>query len=339
MEASETNNGGHHLGTQGRGRWTRMESYSTETLFDARRVVAWNNIYSTRLAMTDFIPQRGDFTAGLQLGHLGGVGLARLVTGGCTIRRAARHIDHQSPELYSFIIQAKGKGQFAQGRNETVLRAGDFTLCASAAPHYCAVDDGAEILLIRVPVGIIRDYLPHPELLCGRRLPAREGLTPAASAMAYSVWSHVERGFSSLCYEETVAHQLLELIAISYSMVFGRMLDGPSRDSALFSEVRDFIEDHLRDGELSAAFIADALDISPADMRDMFARRNDTLRGFILRRRLEEIARRIRDPKWRGATVSEIAFGWGFNSAAHFTRSFRARYGISPVQYRNEAVN
>jgi len=316
-----------------------MESYSTETLFDAGRVVAWNNIYSSRLAVTDFIPQRGDFTAGLQLGHLGDVGLARLVTGRCTIRRTAKHIDQQCPQIYSFIIQARGNGLFAQGDHETVLHAGDFTLCGSAAPHYCAVGDGAEILLVRVPVDLILDYLPHPELLCGRRLPARAGLTPTASTMAYSLWGHIERGFSSLCYEEPIAHQLLELIAISYSMVFGGILDGPSCDSALFRQIREFIEDHLRDRKLSAGSIASALGISPSDIREMFAARNDTLRSFIHRRRLEEIARRIRDPKWRGATVSEIAYGWGFNSAAHFTRSFRARFGVSPVQYRTESIN
>jgi len=37
---------------------------------------------------------------------------------------------------------------------------------------------------------------------------------------------------------------------------------------------------------------------------------------------------------WRSLTVSEIAFSWGFNSAAHFTRAFRAKYGMAPSEYR-----
>ncbi|WP_017522391.1 helix-turn-helix domain-containing protein [Pusillimonas noertemannii] len=32
--------------------------------------------------------------------------------------------------------------------------------------------------------------------------------------------------------------------------------------------------------------------------------------------------------------VSEIAYAWGFNSIAHFSRVFRARYGMSPFEYR-----
>ncbi len=55
---------------------------------------------------------------------------------------------------------------------------------------------------------------------------------------------------------------------------------------------------------------------------------------YILRRRLEECARQLADPRWRGHSISDIAFGWGFNSAPHFSRSFRELYGTSPRDYR-----
>jgi len=32
--------------------------------------------------------------------------------------------------------------------------------------------------------------------------------------------------------------------------------------------------------------------------------------------------------------VSEIAFGLGFNDAAHFSRAFRVRFGASPREWR-----
>ena len=34
------------------------------------------------------------------------------------------------------------------------------------------------------------------------------------------------------------------------------------------------------------------------------------------------------------AHVSEIAFAWGFNDAAHFSRAFRERFGCSPRELR-----
>ncbi len=42
----------------------------------------------------------------------------------------------------------------------------------------------------------------------------------------------------------------------------------------------------------------------------------------------------MRDPAWSGQTLMKIAFSWGFNSAAHFTRSFRDQFGMSPREYR-----
>jgi AraC-like DNA-binding protein len=35
--------------------------------------------------------------------------------------------------------------------------------------------------------------------------------------------------------------------------------------------------------------------------------------------------------------LAEIAARWGFRSAAHFTRAFRARYGLTPAEHRRAA--
>jgi AraC-like DNA-binding protein len=66
----------------------------------------------------------------------------------------------------------------------------------------------------------------------------------------------------------------------------------------------------------------------------IFATSSETVSSYILRRRLEECARQLSDPHWSGHSIAEIAFAWGFNSASHFTRSFRDRFGASPRHYR-----
>jgi AraC-like DNA-binding protein len=38
-----------------------------------------------------------------------------------------------------------------------------------------------------------------------------------------------------------------------------------------------------------------------------------------------------------GKTVAEAAFESGFESASHFSHSFRQRFGVSPVSVRNQA--
>jgi len=315
-----------------------MESFTTETLLQGKRAQAWNEIYSTRLSATDFIPQNVDFSAGLKVGGLGQIGLARLVTGPCTIRRTDDHISGSTPRLYSFLIQLNGRGHFLQGRNEAVLRQGDFTMCDNAVPHFFSLDDNAEMLLVRVPDDVINDYLPYPELLCGRRLPAAEGLTPTAGVLACSLWQRLERGFSS-AHEDSVAHQLLDIISTSYSVVFGPEISGPYLDASMHERAISYIEDHIRDGDLNARGVADALGILPGELMGLFSRRGDSARAYILRRRLELAARQLRSPRWRGSTVAEIAYGLGFTSLPLFTRAYRRRFGMSPGDYRKAQFN
>lgn len=315
-----------------------MERFSTETLVEAARAQAWNEIYSSRLAATDFIPRKGDFSADLTLGDLGGIGLARLVTGPCTIRRTDDHIAAGMRRVYSFLIQLKGKGQFLQGENEAVLQRGDFTMCDSAVPHFYNLDDDAETLLVRVPADMIGDYLPYPDLLCGRRLPAQDGLTPTAAVMACSLWQQLERGFTS-AHADSIAHQLLDMISTSYKLVFGPQINGPFADAVQHERATGFIEDHIRDPHLTQQMIAEALGLSGRDLLAMFSRRGDSLRGYILRRRLERAARQLRSPRWRGSTVAEIAYGLGFTSLPLFTRAYRRRFGLSPGDYRKAQFN
>ncbi|MEJ0042287.1 MAG: helix-turn-helix domain-containing protein [Rhizomicrobium sp.] len=58
----------------------------------------------------------------------------------------------------------------------------------------------------------------------------------------------------------------------------------------------------------------------------------ETVSDYVLRRRLEECGRQLADVLWRQRTITEIAFGWGFNNATHFARVFRNHYGTNPAR-------
>ncbi len=308
-----------------------MERFSTEGLRSAGRVQAWNEIYSDMLAAADFIPEAEDFSAGLQMCQVGPLDLARLATGRCTIRRTAAHIDDATPRRYSFIIQASGRGLFVHGDSEVVLNRGDFALCDHAQPHSRVLEDNAEMLLIRVPAEMIREYLPDPEQLCGRRLPGNVGMASAAGIWVRSLWRRLEGGLPS-DYDTCLAHHLLDLIATPYSMVFGsaRALC----EEREFAAIRNHVEQRLYDPDFKSGSIADAMRIEPQQVRKAFALFDETASSYLLRRRLAEAARRLRDPRWRGHTIAEIAYCCGFASNACFSRAFRERYEQTPKEYR-----
>ena len=48
---------------------------------------------------------------------------------------------------------------------------------------------------------------------------------------------------------------------------------------------------------------------------------------YIWERRLEACSRDLLEPRLAGRPVADIAYGRGFNDAAHFSRAFRERFG------------
>jgi AraC-like DNA-binding protein len=316
-----------------------VESYKASTLPGRTRSVAWNELYSSRLEKADVIPADLErFDAELRLGNLGPVRVARISCGRSSIARTPHHIGHALGRVFSFVLQVRGEGVLAHYGHECVLREGDITLCDSAAPHSYVVADGSEILMLRVPANILKEHLPSPEYFCGRHLQANEGLTSTVAAAATSLCAHLETGLS-VDFQNRVARHLLDLIATSYAIAFDSVgTPTSSIVSGRHAKVKLYIEQHLRDPDLSPCSIAGRLKLSSRYLRMIFASSNETVSAYILRRRLEECARQMADAQWRGHSIAEIAFAWGFNSAPHFTRSFRERYGLSPRHYRRQQL-
>jgi AraC family transcriptional activator of tynA and feaB len=302
------------------------------------RVAAWNELFSSQLDRVDLIPaSMEDFRAELRVGMLGPLRFARVICGSIAIERTPTHIaqaQRQQRNIFTFILQARGTATFSHYGHETRLAEGDCTLCHSAAPYSYRIESPSEIVMVRVPGPLLKEHLPSPEYFCGRHLAAGSGLTCTLAAVTRSICTQLEFG-PRFDFQNRVARHLLEIIATAYAIAFDSL---PTQVSSVVSgrhaKVKLYIEQHLRDPDLTPSLIAQRLNLSPRYLRMIFATSHETVTAYILRRRLEECARQMADPRWRGHSIAEIAFAWGFNSAPHFTRSFRDRYGVSPREYR-----
>jgi len=233
---------------------------------------------------------------------------------------------------HGLIVQVRGRSSFDHYGHSIQLAAGDLTLCDHAAPYRLVPEEAGEVLVLRIPTTLLKEHLPSPEGFCGHRLAGSDGLCSIAAAMAVSLFGKVQAGLG-LPYEDRVARHLLDVIATAYAIAF-QSAPNSSIVSGRHATVKLFIEQHLRDPELCPRLVAERLKLSSRYLRMIFATGNETVSAYILRRRLEECARQIGDASWRGHSLTEIAFSWGFNSAPHFTRSFRDRFDMSPRDYR-----
>ncbi|MFD7713301.1 helix-turn-helix domain-containing protein [Streptomyces sp. NPDC059786] len=132
---------------------------------------------------------------------------------------------------------------------------------------------------------------------------------------------------------ELMARNVVDLLGVLADDVLGRSdEETPGGNRALLLRVQAFIDRHLADPDLTPQVIAGAHHISLRYLHKLFESADATVGRWIQRRRLEECRR---DLALHGsATIAAVAHRWGFTSAAHFSRVFRAAYGMSPREWR-----
>ncbi|MCO8270358.1 helix-turn-helix domain-containing protein [Actinoplanes sp. TRM 88003] len=105
--------------------------------------------------------------------------------------------------------------------------------------------------------------------------------------------------------------------------------------SALLAQVRAYVAQHLPDPGLGPDAIAAALNVSVRHLYDVCSRAGFSVEQWIIDRRLEAARRDLTDPAYAGRPISAIARRRGFRSPAHFTRRFKAAYGVTPSEWRS----
>jgi len=97
------------------------------------------------------------------------------------------------------------------------------------------------------------------------------------------------------------------------------------------------IRDNLGLSELSPDWLALKLDISRASLYRIFVSRGGVMR-HVQERRLLAVQAALSDPL-ETRRLSRLASDLGFSSEAHFSRSFRARFGVTASAYRKSQLD
>jgi len=82
--------------------------------------------------------------------------------------------------------------------------------------------------------------------------------------------------------------------------------------------------------------VARGCEISTRYLHELLRDTNQTLGQWIREQRLEACRDSLKDSNNR-QTVAEIAYRWGFGDHAQFSRAFKARFGLSPKEFRDRA--
>jgi AraC-like DNA-binding protein len=301
----------------------------------ATRVDYWQQVVDEAFCPLEVkTPDGLDARDRLRVGQVGAVRVLELsMSRSHLVKRGHAQIRRLDAERYTVNVQERGRGMVEQDGRQALLAPGDLAFVDTSRPSRWAYRSAGNVTLVfpRALVPLRQDELSR---LTGVRIRGDRGIGALVSSVARQLPAHFDDGRAA--EQARLGSALLDLFTAALATRLDRAAEVPpeSRQRALFHQLLAFIEARLGDPDLSPAGIAAANYISPRYLYKVFETEQASVAAWIRRRRLERCRSDLLDPAQRHTPVSAIAARWGFASAAHFSRAFRAAYGLPPAEYR-----
>lgn len=317
-----------------------VTEFSTDAVAASERFALWEEATDqshmrNRLRSND----HDNFRARMRGLGLGEVQVAALAYPHLEITRTAKLIRQSDPEVYQINYFLGGQGSVSLDRRDVMLGAGDLVVMDSSRPYRGDVhaDPGR---WSHVTVQCPRGLLPLPERsvqrLLGVSISGRSGMGGVFARWLSDLNARADE-FAPADIP-TLASVTVDLLAsvMAHCLETEGALSPEARRTALRAQVIAFVERNLTDPDLTPQAVAEAHHISRRLLQQLLAEDGTSPAAWIRHRRLEHCRLDLANPRLNARPIQAIAARWGFTNPVHFSRLFRAAYGIPPRAYRDQ---
>ena len=251
-----------------------------------------------------------------------------------SLQRSSKEPYLNRHDAYLMVMLLSGDYLMQQNGKDVLLQPGDMTLYDATRPHqvHCQ-GESTEVIYLSIPRTVFRDRVSGIDHCTALRIPGRQGIGSIAANFLRSSVTHADQmqphEFSSL------AEHALDLLALAVTSVRPGNFSLSRSRSVSLNMIKTFIEQNLRDAELDTGFIVRHAGLSARYINTLFEEEGTSLMRYVWKRRLENCRKELQNPLYAGYRLSDIAFRWGFNDTAHFSRAFKQQFGCSPREFRH----
>lgn len=308
-----------------------QRALTTDDVPEGKRLRYWREM--TSQAFLDLRPERTSseaFFGSIQPSRLGWLRLAHVRSCAQHVHRGTQEIVNSPRPIYFVNFQLEGESTCRQGREETRMTPGDFALVDATRPFELAFNHAFCHVVFELPHHVLRPRLADAEGAAGVVVRGADGLGSLVSGYL--------RAAATLA-EPRAGDALSDTVVDLLALAFGASADAaararPSADDARIRAMRAYVERNLADPTLAPARLAAHFRVSTRYVHKLFERHGESVMQGIVRRRLERCRDDLADPAKRKRSIADVALGWGFADLSHFGRVFRARFGVTPREWR-----
>lgn len=308
---------------------------STAEVVPAQRLAYWSDVVCDTYVQLECDAPHGTapFEGEIAVDRLSALALTRVTSTAQTVRRTPAILSRASEDRFLVSIQTAGRGVVSQDGRDAVLAPGDFALYDSTRPYTLRFDGPFQQIVLMLPGPVLRSALRDTRRLTATAVSGQRGAGRLLIEMIRTLSSDIEQLAAPSA--AAVADSVTQILVAGLAALPAAGATGVSQRTAYHREqVKALVRQHLRDPEFGVAALAQALRLSPSTLHRAWAGEPLSLADWIWAQRLDAARRDLVAPALAGRSVSEIAYGCGFNDAAHFSRAFRARFGCAPSEWR-----
>ncbi|MDG9675448.1 helix-turn-helix domain-containing protein [Micromonospora sp. DH14] len=320
------------------------ETLDTTVLPPAERFGMWLELVArTSAPMRVRSAHDEDFIARADFVDLGPIQLISYDYPSLDAFRTPKLIRQSDPELYMLALTTGGVGTSSQDGRRSEIQVGEFTFYNASRPHdlgHHATEPE------RGQASSIVTIIPHAALplppqrmaaLYGGRMSGSEGIGALLAQFLIQVTGHPEQYHAADASRLGAVGLDLATTMLGRHLVAEDAVPTEVRRRALLTQVQSYIHRHLGEVTLDPQVVADAHHISVRSLHRLFEGEDATVASYIRDVRLARCQRDLTDPALRNQPVQTIAARWGFPHKAHFSRAFKAAYGMTPQEHRDNA--
>lgn len=310
--------------------------FSTDGVLPKNRFRHWKDICEDRIVpLNQSCLDNEPFNASIKGANIGGLDFTWFALSNLrvsTTPRTLRSENHKTDQLFLNIV-LNGTVCSHQNDRSSTDEAGDFAIRDTNTSWANEHNGYSEVVAISIPRKRLEGVLGSARIFAGLTVDSHQPVATLTRSFLCNLMR--EGGRLPPSAAERMAGVGIDLVIASLAERLAKEVPRPISGVLVIQRAKAYVEANLNNVSLDPPLLAAAVGVSLRRLQQLFHDHGQHISDWIWQRRLLAASRHLKNPGCRHISIGILAYECGFASQPHFSRRFKAHFGMTPSEYRH----